>query len=107
MKRLSVLLLLATAATVASAGDTERKDCERLREEIAGRIEANGVRSYSLQIVAPDQASVGRIVGSCDGGRRQIVYQRLALGDAALIALLVPPEAGRRPHSESAAQDGL
>lgn len=73
----STLLMFAigTFALPASA-QTQPKDCEELKREIAERIEANGVRHYQLQIVEPEATDVGRIVGSCNGGSARIAYQR-------------------------------
>lgn len=82
-------LLLATAmiaATLAAAPAHARKDCEELRNEIAAKIDARGVKSYTLEIVAVDAQSAAKIVGSCDGGTRQIVYQRSATPAEAMVA---------------------
>jgi hypothetical protein len=81
-----LLSVLATAAAPASA-QSQRKDCEELKSEIAARIESNGVLHYQLQIVEPDAAGVGRIVGSCNGGTARIAYQRGApVPDAEAVA---------------------
>jgi outer membrane lipoprotein-sorting protein len=75
-------LWIAAAATVlwaASAHAQAAKPCEELKSEIAKKIEANGVKSYTLDIVAKDQDGDGKIVGTCDGGTKKIVYKR---GDA-------------------------
>ena len=73
---LSLLLIAHSADAVEASATSSRKDCEELKQEIAARIEANGVRQYQLQIVEPDAEQVGRIVGSCNGGSRRIAYQR-------------------------------
>ncbi len=86
MKR-SLLLVLALAAASAhldASTPSVPRDCADLQREIAGKIEANGVRSYSLQIVRADQATSGTIVGHCDGGSRKIAYRRIELPAAAL-----------------------
>lgn len=73
---LSLLLTAHSADAVEASAPSGRKDCEELKQEIAARIEANGVRQYQLQIVEPEAEQVGRIVGSCNGGSRRIAYQR-------------------------------
>lgn len=72
MKRLAILLVLALAAAPAMA----RKPCEELKAEIAAKIEANGVKKYTLEIVPQDAAADGKVVGTCDGGTKKIVYRR-------------------------------
>jgi len=58
------------------------KPCEELKAEIAKKLEANGVKSYSLEIVPTEKADAaeGKVVGSCEGGTKKIVYRR---GEAA------------------------
>ena len=72
-------LLLATAmiaATLAAAPAHARKDCEELKREIAAKIDANGVKAYSLEVLPADAEAPGKVVGSCNGGAQRIVYQR-------------------------------
>jgi hypothetical protein len=52
------------------------KSCEELKSEIAKKIEANGVKSYTLEIVAKDKDEEGKVVGTCDGGTKKLVYRR-------------------------------
>jgi len=73
MKKLVVALgLMALAGTALAAG----KPCEELKSEIAAKIDANGVPHYSLEIVDKGAATDGKVVGSCDGGTKEIVYKR-------------------------------
>jgi hypothetical protein len=72
MKRIAMLLVLALAAAPAMA----RKPCEELKAEIAAKIEANGVKHYTLEIVPKDATADGKVVGTCDGGTTKIVYRR-------------------------------
>ncbi|HTP69106.1 MAG TPA: DUF1161 domain-containing protein [Dongiaceae bacterium] len=76
-------LYLAVAATLVMgvcAHAQAAKPCEELKSEITKKIEANGVKSYTLDIVAKDQDADGKVVGTCDGGTKKIVYKR---GEAA------------------------
>jgi uncharacterized protein DUF1161 len=52
------------------------KPCEELKSEIATKLDAKGVKSYSLEIAAKDQDVEGKIVGTCEGGTKKIVYRR-------------------------------
>jgi hypothetical protein len=54
------------------------KPCEELKSEIATKLDAKGVKSYSLEIVPKDQEGEGKVVGSCGGGTKKIVYRRTA-----------------------------
>ena len=69
------VLFLASVAAYPQA----RKSCKELKEEIAKKIEANSVNSYSLEIVEKDKVvTEGAVVGFCDGGTKKIVYIRAA-----------------------------
>ncbi len=65
--------------------------CEDAKAQIDAKLQAKGVTSYSLEIVAVDnaknapaaasgvaapQAGSGKIVGNCDNGAKQIIYTR-------------------------------
>ena len=73
MKRLSLLALLVFVLPSAWA---QAKPCEELKTEIAAKIDANGVKNYSLEIVATEQVGDRKVVGSCEAGTKKIVYVR-------------------------------
>ena len=52
------------------------KGCEELKTEIAAKLDAKGVKGYSLEIVAKDQDAEGKVVGNCEGGTKKIVYRK-------------------------------
>ena len=54
------------------------KACEDLKSEIAAKLDAKGVKSYSLDIVPKDQDSDDKVVGTCEGGTKKIVYRKTA-----------------------------
>ncbi|MFJ5256885.1 DUF1161 domain-containing protein [Pseudomonas koreensis] len=64
--------LLSLAGGALAAG----KPCEELKSEIAAKIDAKGASSYSLEIVDKGAAAGGKVVGSCEGGTKEIVYKR-------------------------------
>jgi hypothetical protein len=72
MKVPVLILALSVVSTAALAGKT----CDDLKAEIAAKIDANHVSGYTLEIVATDQAGERKVVGSCEGGTKKIVYQR-------------------------------
>ena len=67
------VLLVASASAFAQAA----KPCEELKAEIAKKLDAKGVKSYSLDIMAKDdKEGDGKVVGTCEGGTKKIVYLR-------------------------------
>ncbi|GAB3489464.1 DUF1161 domain-containing protein [Curvibacter fontanus] len=73
MKHLSLIAALFLALPSAWA---QLKPCDELKAEIAAKIDANGVKNYTLEIVAADQVGDRKVVGSCEGGAKKIVYVR-------------------------------
>jgi hypothetical protein len=54
-----------------------RKPCEDLRAEIDAKIRNNGVPVFTLDVVDMDaQLAEGKVVGTCDGQTKKIVYKR-------------------------------
>jgi hypothetical protein len=52
------------------------KDCEELKAEIAAKMDAKGVVNYTLEIVPTETVKDEKVVGSCDGGTKKIIYKR-------------------------------
>ncbi len=73
MKHLTLIAALALAAPGAWA---QLKPCDELKAEIEAKVKANGVTNYTLEIVPSDQVGDRRVVGSCEGGAKKIVYVR-------------------------------
>lgn len=68
----------STASAAASAAPSRGKSCDDLKGEIAAKLDARGVKPYTLTIVGASEAANpdGKVVGSCAGGSRRIVYKR-------------------------------
>jgi len=74
MKRLILAMACSVLATTALAAP---KPCEDLKAEIEAKIQAQGVTSYTLEIVDNlDAKDPNMVVGTCDNGTRKIVYQK-------------------------------
>jgi hypothetical protein len=74
MVRLIVAILVLGMAGTAWA---QKKDCGELKGEIEAKIKKNGVDKFSLDVVdASAEAKDGKVVGTCDGGSKKIVYKR-------------------------------
>ena len=72
MKKLILAVgLMALAGGALAAG----KPCEELKAEIAARLDAKGVKGYTLDIVNKGEPA-GKVVGTCEGGTKEIVYRR-------------------------------
>lgn len=54
----------------------QKKPCEELKAEIEAKLKSKGVEKYSLDIVPAESAKDAKVVGSCDGGAKRIVYKR-------------------------------
>jgi hypothetical protein len=71
------LLTLATFFVTCCAGTAwAAKPCEELKTELTAKIESHGAKNFTLEVVAPDQTGDKRVVGSCEGGSKKIIYSR-------------------------------
>lgn len=67
---IAVLLLAPVGAYAA-------KPCEELKDDIAKKLDEKGIKFYSLEIVPNDKVKdPDKVVGSCDGGKKKILYSR-------------------------------
>lgn len=55
-----------------------KKSCEELKSEIEAKLQAKGLKNFTLEIVATDSVKDEKVVGSCDGGAKKITYKRAA-----------------------------
>ena len=74
MKRFALAVMCCALATSALAAP---KPCDELKAEIEAKIQAQGVASYTLEIVSNDEVHDNNmVVGSCENGTRKIIYQK-------------------------------
>ncbi|AKT27980.1 DUF1161 domain-containing protein [Pseudomonas syringae pv. actinidiae] len=64
--------LLSIAGTALAAG----KSCDELKSELDAKLQSKGVTSYTLEVVEKGSAAGKQVVGTCEGGTKEIVYQR-------------------------------
>jgi uncharacterized membrane protein len=69
-------LLFAGLFALAAAPAFAAKDCDELKAEIAAKIEKKGVKAYTLEVVKKGEEGDRRVVGTCGGGAKVIVYKR-------------------------------
>ena len=84
---------LLLAACLVSFSVPAMASCDSLKSEIDAKLQAKGVVSYTLDIVPVAQAAAapaaasgvaatsakeapGKVVGSCEGDTKQIIYTR-------------------------------
>ena len=70
---IAAVVLLMFVATPAFA---QMKPCEELLTEIDAKIQAKGVKKFSLEIVPNEKVKDEKVVGTCDGGTKKIIYKR-------------------------------
>jgi hypothetical protein len=68
---IGVLLFVSVPAHAQGA-----KSCDELKDEITKKLDAKGVKGYTLEIVAKDKDAEGKAVGTCDGGTKKIMYSK-------------------------------
>ena len=67
------VLLLACLAISTSAFATP---CEEVKSQIAAKLDAKHVSDYTLDVVPADQAGDAKVIGTCEGGAKKIVYTK-------------------------------
>lgn len=75
---MKMIVAAAVVVGMALAGPAlaQRKDCGELRGEIEAKIKKNGVDKFTLDVLEKDAQADGKVVGTCDGGAKKIVYKR-------------------------------
>lgn len=71
VKGLVMSLLLSTAPAWA-----EITSCETIKDKVAAKLERKGVNNYTLEVVSKDTETKFRVVGSCEGGKKKIIYKK-------------------------------
>jgi hypothetical protein len=71
------LMVAASLSLVGASALAAGKPCDELKTEIAAKLDAKNVTGYALDIVDADKAGANaKIVGSCEGGAKKIVYSK-------------------------------
>lgn len=71
-----IVIAVLAAFALSSPAFAQRKSCDDLKGEIEAKIKKNGVEKFSLDVVEKDAQADGKVVGTCDGGTKKIVYKR-------------------------------
>lgn len=74
---MKIIIAVLAAFALSSPAFAQKKSCDELKGEIEAKIKKNGVDKFSLDVVeASAEAKDGKVVGTCDGGTKKIVYKR-------------------------------
>jgi hypothetical protein len=57
-------------------GTANAASCEEIVASISEKIKKNGVVAFTLEIIDKGAATDKKVVGTCGGGTKDIVYQR-------------------------------
>jgi hypothetical protein len=71
-----IAVALVTGLVVSGPVFAQKKDCGELKGEIEAKIKKNGVDKFSLDVMEADKSAEGKVVGTCEGGSKKIVYKR-------------------------------
>ena len=75
----AALLFVSTAGFAQSdqaSAPAARKSCDDLKAEISKKLDAKGVAGYTLDAVDKGKEGDGKVVGTCDGNTKSLVYTR-------------------------------
>ncbi|WP_017907689.1 DUF1161 domain-containing protein [Xanthomonas sp. SHU 199] len=73
MKQTIAFLLLAFASSSAFAAN---RYCEELKAELTAKLDAHGVKDYTLEIVDNADIKDRKVIGTCAAGSKKIVYSK-------------------------------
>lgn len=77
MRKLFAATVLTLAAAPAwSQAQSQARSCDELKEEIGQKIRNNGVVEFTLTVVDKDAPEDGKVVGTCGGATKKILYKR-------------------------------
>jgi hypothetical protein len=69
-------MAMAALALLVQPAMAQVKPCEELKSEIEAKIRNNGVTEFTLTIVDKDAPEDGKVVGTCEGGTKKILYMK-------------------------------
>lgn len=71
-----IVAVVALGVAGAASAQSMRKPCEELKAEIEAKIKKNGIEKFTLDVLDMDAQAEGKVVGTCDGNTKKIVYKR-------------------------------
>ena len=76
MKSVIVTTVLAISVCALAGPAMAKTSCEDVTAQIEAKIKAKGVKEFTLTVVPKDEKTDLRVVGTCDGGAKKIIYKR-------------------------------
>ena len=72
----SAISVIAAGTLLMPGSVYAKTSCEDVIAKIEAKIQAKGVKSFTLTAIGKDEKTELRVVGTCDGGAKKIVYER-------------------------------
>lgn len=69
-------IVLGIAMCVAAAPAFAKTSCDEVKATIDAKLEKKGVKSYTIEAVDTKDVGDRKVVGSCEGGTKKLVYTR-------------------------------
>ena len=76
MKSFIVPALMALSMGAFAGTASAKTSCGDLKANIEAKLQSKGAKAFTLKIIGKDEATDLRVVGTCDGGAKKIVYKR-------------------------------
>jgi len=76
MGKLIVAVAAVLAVGLTGTAWAQKKDCKDLQAEIDAKIKKNGVDKFTLVVKDANEQADGKVVGTCEGGSKKIVYKK-------------------------------
>jgi len=71
-----IITLTAFTLGIVALPAFAEKACEELKSEIAAKLDAKGVKNYTLDVVKTDEVKEQKVIGSCEAGKKKITYTK-------------------------------
>ena len=91
------LRTLAAFAALLQTSPSFAVGCEALHAEVESKIRSAGVAQFSVSIVEASASTPGRVVGTCDQGKRKLLYVQARPSEAGPKAPTAPRPVAPRP----------
>ena len=65
---------VAFALCAVLAGPVHALGCDELRAQVEAKVRAGGVKDFNVVVAEAAASAPGRVVGTCDLGRRKLLY---------------------------------
>ena len=76
MKSVILSMLLALFLSIAAVPSYAKVSCETLIAKIEAKLASKGVTKFTLLSIPKDEATDLRVIGTCEGGAKKIIYKR-------------------------------